>query len=132
MLRTQFSQTLVFCSLNSRFCRSLLSAIQRSISCRSSRALLSGGRISSLRKLCPSIGLLIFRKRMTWNIRYTVQDTGILANRLAMLSDIHDITQWVHTYVPKNRADLAPKKAPSSEQDPLQFLVCTRTHVDLI
>ena len=39
-----------------------------------------------------------------------VPDKGILANTLVMLSDIGDICEDVHTYIPINEIDLAPKK----------------------
>ena len=43
----------------------------------------------------------------TYNL---VPDIGIIANTLAMLNDIGDIVEDLHTCIQINEADLAPKK----------------------
>ena len=56
------------------------------------------------------------------NNQYAVTDKCTLANMLAILTDIGDGGEDVHTYIAINEADLAPKKVCFEGDVTLHFL----------
>ena len=55
--------------------------------------------------------LLVFRSSISIPKYKTVPYIGLLANKLATLSNIGDVREYIRTKIPIIVADLAPKKA---------------------